>query len=425
MTGRPKGAEAEAGVTMKCAECGSQTSDATEFCVQCGVPIAGLRSAADPVAGGLGDDLETVPALAAAMADNERKPADIERESADLKQKIADIEREIDYERMPADIKREIADLKQKIADGEREIADNEREIAYHKRAIADNEPNIVKGLLLSGLMIVAGAALFVLPAHSRAFTLYSLVGGVVTFVLAMRYSVLDGTLRSHLPDQITAWAMWRIAVIMTIFIGGLPAIMVVLATSGGSPNAVIELGSRQTGGDLWRGLELLCVFGIPVLLVAGPLYLNAKGRAAAASSLVSGWLAGFASVLTTVFIVVLRFDEPAQGGLGKVSLAVWSVAAFGVAVLLAPFYRIVVKASLEGGVVAAFDPERWWSAWCRAFREMRGKPAVTAEAGAKAQAEAVSAEGDGTAVPDGGQNAGETGSEPEASARHAKPVGS
>lgn len=378
-------------MTVKCAECGSQTSDATEFCVQCGVPIAGLRSAPDPVAGGLGDDLETVPALAAAMAGNERKSADIEREIADLKQKIAD----------------------------------NEREIAYHRREIADNEPNIVKGSLLTGLMIVASAALFVLPAHSRAFTLYSLVGGMVTFVLAMRYSVLDGMLRSHLPDQVTAWAMWRIAVIMTIFAGGLPAIFVLQATAGGSPNAVIELGSRQAGGSLWRGLELLSVVGIPVLLVAGPLYLNAKGRAAAASSLVSGWLAGFASVLTVVFIVVLRFDEPAQGGLGKVSLVAWSVAAFGVAVLLAPFYRIVVKACLEGGVAAAFDPERWWSAWCRAFREMRGKPAVTAEAGAKAQAEAVSAEGDGTGVPGGGQNAGEAGSEPEASARHAKPVGS
>jgi hypothetical protein len=253
----------------------------------------------------------------------------------------------------------------------------------------------------LFGLLLTAGGlALTVLSLHNKAFTPYLIAFGGVSCVVAVRLA-LGTMLRSRLPDQTSAWDLWRIAVFATLFTLGLPVLLVVLATAGGSPSAVIEAFSRQTGGVLWSSLEVLSLLVIPLLLVVGPVYLHARGRAATASSLVSGWLAGFASVLTAVYIVVLRFGEPAQGGLGKLSLEAWCVAAFGVAVLLAPFYRIVIRACLEGGLAAAFDSDRWWSSWRRAFREMRGKPA---EAGQKAQASAAPPAADGTGVSGAGQ---------------------
>jgi hypothetical protein len=45
---------------MKCPECGAQTADVTQFCVVCEAPLV----TANPVAGGPGDHVQTVPALA-------------------------------------------------------------------------------------------------------------------------------------------------------------------------------------------------------------------------------------------------------------------------------------------------------------------------------------------------------------------------
>jgi hypothetical protein len=84
----------------------------------------------------------------------------------------------------------------------------------------------------------------------------------------------------------------------------------------------------------------------------------------------VPAWLAGFAAVLTVVYLLTLHFDNL---GLANVHLGVLSVAAFGVAVVLAPFYRIVASACWESGIAVVFDPVRWWSAWGVAYREMKG----------------------------------------------------
>lgn len=51
--------------------------------------------------------------------------------------------------------------------------------------------------------------------------------------------------------------------------------------------------------------------------------------------------------------------------------LGTLTVAAFGVAVLLAPFYRIVANACWKRGVAMVLDPGQWWSAWRDAYGEM------------------------------------------------------
>jgi hypothetical protein len=158
--------------------------------------------------------------------------------------------------------------------------------------------------------------------------------------------------------------------------------------------------------GSWWALLALACLIGIPALAVAVPEYLHTRGRAAA-SSLMPAWLAGFASVLTAAFILVLHSSWGGQSApLGQAPVGVLSVAAFGVAVLLTPFYRAVATQCLQRGIAAVFDPARWWSAWCVAYQEMRAAPAATGEAGGGA----VPGLADGTEVSGGGRGTGGTG---------------
>ena len=65
--------DVEARLRVRCAECGAETTETTEFCAVCEAPAVGQGPvAADPPAGGPGDDLETVPA---APRDARRPPA--------------------------------------------------------------------------------------------------------------------------------------------------------------------------------------------------------------------------------------------------------------------------------------------------------------------------------------------------------------
>ena len=69
--------DVEARLRVRCAECGAETTETTEFCAVCEAPAVGQRPvAADPLAGGPGDDLETVPA---ALRDARRPPAWLRR----------------------------------------------------------------------------------------------------------------------------------------------------------------------------------------------------------------------------------------------------------------------------------------------------------------------------------------------------------
>jgi hypothetical protein len=165
--------------------------------------------------------------------------------------------------------------------------------------------------------------------------------------------------------------AKWRIGLTTMVFVLGLPSIFVVLATAGESSNGVFAgfIGRPGIYLDFWGVLELVCFFGIPMLVVAIPARLHWKGRPWRASSHMPGWLAGFAAALTVAYILALHFDNL---GLAKWRLGALSVAAFGAAVLLAPFYRIVANACWEAGIAVVFDPLRWWSECCVACREMK-----------------------------------------------------
>ncbi len=172
----------------------------------------------------------------------------------------------------------------------------------------------------------------------------------------------------------------WRVSVTTVVFSLGLPVIFVFLATSGGSRSAVLAMflgapGHVRTHYGLLPDTlsEIVCLLGIPLLVVAMPQFLHSHRRVWRESSPVPAWLAGFAAVFTAVYILTLHFGF---GGLAKTPVGALSVAAFGTGVLLAPFYRIVISACWESGIVVVFDPVRWWSAWSIAYREMRHAPA-------------------------------------------------
>jgi hypothetical protein len=276
---------------------------------------------------------------------------------------------------------------------------------------------NTIRFSILTGLLSLALSVLTLLAARNRAAAPYAVAAIVVLFVVTVRYGVLGGVLRSHLPGTMTSGAMWRVTVMTLIFMLGLPVIFIVLATSGGFRSAVLATFASDPGEHGWGALgvraaawlEAGSLLGIPVLVVVGPEYLRTRGRAVAANSLVPGWLAAFASALTAAYIVLLHFGAPGKAGLVKSPLGAWSVAAFGVALLLAPFYRVVAKECLQRGLAVVFDPGRWWSAWCVAYREMRGTSAAIAEAGEPALAAPVPALVDSTKDSGGGRAAGST----------------
>jgi hypothetical protein len=198
-------------------------------------------------------------------------------------------------------------------------------------------------------------------------------VAGLIPLSLSGIVIHLSGP-RSRTPEGMSATAMWRVAVTVLVFFGGLPVIFVVLASSAWSTSAVLPLFSSLPAGERGLGvLEELLLFGVPLLVVTVPEALHARRRAA--NLLVSGWLAGFASAMTAAFILTLHFGGIAEANLRTAQLGALSVAAFGVAVLLAPFYRFVAKECLQQGIAVVFDPARWWSSGFAAFGEALRAP--------------------------------------------------
>lgn len=181
--------------------------------------------------------------------------------------------------------------------------------------------------------------------------------------------------------------AKWRSRATATVFCLGLPSVFVVLATAGESSNGIFAgfIGRPGIYVDFWGIPEVLCFFGIPTLVVLIPNNFHSKSRPWRDSSPVPAWLAGFAAVLTVIYILTLHFDNL---GLADWHLGALSVAAFGTAVLLAPFYRIVANACWKAGIEVVFDPVRWWSAWCKAYREMKGSTGDDVGSSGEGQAE-------------------------------------
>jgi hypothetical protein len=234
--------------------------------------------------------------------------------------------------------------------------------------------------------------AILVLDYHHPFLTPVAAAYSAAFTVVIVKYGALDKLPRSNLPDNTTSLTMWRVAVTMVAICFGLPAALVMLATSGGSLNATF--GFTSNSGLGWRVYldipEALCLLGIVALVVVLPEQLRTEDGPPAANSPVPGWLAGFASVLTVAFAFILHYD--AKSGLLKAPLGALTVAAFLVAALLAPFYRFLAQQCRQLGIVVVFDPVQWWSAWRVAYAEIT--KVTTTDVGDDAQKAAANGAG-------------------------------
>lgn len=229
------------------------------------------------------------------------------------------------------------------------------------------------KWLLFVGAFVApALVTLWIFHAASpAAFNAAYLVMFFVWLVLFIRFLIF-GSPKLPWPETVGSAARWRASAVAAAFSWGVPAVSLIAATQGQSRSALIAdfLGPGSQG--IWGLPEGLCLWGIPFLVLVVPSWLHAVGREHRGDSPVPGWLAGAAAILTAASLVVLHFGGGALAGL---QLGILSFAAFGAAVLLAPFYRAVANACWAGGVAAVLDPAQWWRAWCVAWAELRGVP--------------------------------------------------
>jgi hypothetical protein len=221
--------------------------------------------------------------------------------------------------------------------------------------------------IMALNLGIVVSAVLVkthVLPTDVATPVLWVLV--LTEFVTSVRVS---------LPGQgptAGSWAKWRVGVSLVATWLVLPAVLVALVTSGSSDSAVTRVFANVPSGQrLTSDLDYFILFLVPILIILVPEYLHTKDRAGNKDSPVPTWLAGFACAATAIFIISLHFGG---GILAKPAIGFLSVAAFGAATLLAPFYQFIASACLKRGAINTMDPWQWWSKWCHAYREMKGR---------------------------------------------------
>jgi hypothetical protein len=220
-------------------------------------------------------------------------------------------------------------------------------------------------GVLISAVELGIVKWSFLRPLSVPVTTVSCLVG----CVLPIRYIIFSG------KSELSNGAKWRVSVVTVAFLLGPPAIFVFLATSGGGGGIAVIV--KLVGGSpglhllLWNGPEVACLLAITYLVVFIPEILHSNGRTWRTGSPVPGWLAGFAAVAAAAAILVMHFGG---GVLAKSHVDALCAAAFGVAALLVPFYRVVANKCWRDGVAVAFDPWQWWSAWRAAYHEMKGK---------------------------------------------------
>jgi hypothetical protein len=223
-----------------------------------------------------------------------------------------------------------------------------------------------------SGIVLVSGS-----PGLITFLTAVS----VVVILALVRYGVFGKTSKRpsvRLPETVGRFARWRMTLAAMVLCFGLPILLPVLVTSGGIHDALTALINPDQGlvsfrwPDLLEPLLLLCLVAIPGLLIVVPAHMRARPRTWREDSLVPGWLAGLAAVVAAGYLFVLHFLGDL---LPKSDLVTMSVAAFGIAALVAPFFKAVANSCWRGGVTVVLDPASWWSQWLIAFSEMRAKP--------------------------------------------------
>jgi hypothetical protein len=203
-------------------------------------------------------------------------------------------------------------------------------------------------------------------------------VGAFVIFIvigLWRNRRTVARELRRLLPFQLALLAAGIVAAF-------LPVIMAALATAGGiSVNAIYKTTGGGTGAfrDWWLlDLEFWGPWAIIALVVVIPQLLRNELRWRP-EFVLPAWLAGFAAVMTWLVVFMLYFNGLRPPG-GAVGLAVGATFA---AALLVPFYRFLAISCWNRGVAHVLNPRDWWSAWSKAYQEVRlafPRPTVAVE---------------------------------------------
>lgn len=175
---------------------------------------------------------------------------------------------------------------------------------------------------------------------------------------------------------NMTVGSGWRAAVAVGGMFYVFPLGMILLATSGTAHNIYAK---PLSGGvftvhhalqSLHSSPPILCLMAVGYLVVFMPVQLRIdEDRQWRAGSHASEWLAGCAAVLSGVFVLLLRRSGVIPTG----RLGPLAIVGFGLGVLLAPFYRLLISEAWKRGVHVVYDPLRWFRSAYLAYQELWG----------------------------------------------------
>lgn len=240
----------------------------------------------------------------------------------------------------------------------------------------------VIAYALFTAGSLVARASATVMPVRiaGEVAAWVGTCGWVGAFVIIAVIGLWRSRALARELGRLMSWLLLALAAGIVAWF--LPVIMAALETSGGvRVNAIY----KATGGgtlafrDWWLwDLEFWGPWVIVAFVVVIPQLLHKELRWHP-EFVLPAWLAGFAAVATWLVAFLLYFNGLRPPG-GAVGLAVGATFA---AALLAPFYRLLAVSCWKGGVAHVIDPRDWWSAWGKAYQEVRlafPSPAVTAK---------------------------------------------
>lgn len=202
------------------------------------------------------------------------------------------------------------------------------------------------------------------------SFIIGGTVGKVLTDVVifTLLLIIVRNTLLAYSLAKVPRGLGWRASTVLNVIWLVFPAFLLALATSGSNGSTALPFIAAGSSSDASFIFGVLCWVGIVALVVFVPSEMRARGVPWREDSPVPGWLACMSAVMSGVYVIIQHF---AGGPLATSRLGVLCVAAFGVAALLAPFYRALVIACWRSAAIEIFDPMQWWRAWCVAWKEI------------------------------------------------------
>src|SRR5882757_7001720 len=218
---------------------------------------------------------------------------------------------------------------------------------------------------------LLINSSLRLVPVVGR--DLYGLASSL-ELLLLVRYFLVGNFFYGRSADTQHApgsGARWRASVSAVVLFFVSPFVLATIGTSGGSERAAITAFQNELSGESnVIAVETVFLFIVLLIVVAVPQVMHRLERPYKPDSRLPGWLAGLAAVMTAAYIISLYFDRSV---LPSPNLGVVSFAAFGAALLLAPFYKAVARAEWQFGTETVFDPAQWWQSWCGAWQDITG----------------------------------------------------